>query len=260
MKKFKLLLASVPLLLINNVYANALHYKVEVVYFDDTVFTGEFDYDATTQKITNLHGQLDDTLMQVENPPELLDINYQLNSYSDGKGGITAYAYAMNTTEITTDPPINNNVMVAINFNASNPTLGPTDLNELAYMDCSYIGLMGNTCMYHLAYHDPVFPMDGGHGILSETITLADNQVPSPVDSSATSSDCLFNWAEQNYSVLFAPAAMSQTLAPYYYRYYSEKNAYLGVNTADNHVYYLGADNTLLDVGSLSEWLPRSGC
>ncbi|MDF1584432.1 MAG: hypothetical protein P1P78_14145 [Methyloprofundus sp.] len=248
MKKSKLLLASMPLLLINNAYANALHYNVEVVYFDDTVFTGSFDYDATTQKITNLQGSLDDTLMGNIEP-----ITYQLNAHSDNEGGITAYAYAMNTTEISTNPPVNNNVMVAINFNAIDPTLGATDSNQLAYMDCSLGGLMGQTCMYHLADHDPVFPMAGGHGILSETITLADTPV--------LTSDCLFNWAQANYSDLFAPEAMmSQTLAPFYYRYYPATNTYLGVNSADNHVYYLDADNTLIDVGSLSQWLPQAGC
>jgi hypothetical protein len=57
-----------------------------------------------------------------------------------------------------------------------------------------------------------------------------------------------------------APAAASQSLPPYYYRYYSTQNVYLGVNTHDNHVYYLDADNTLSDVGPLSKWLPLAGC
>jgi len=246
MKKFKLLLASVPLLLISN--ANADLYNVKLVYIDDTVFTGSFDYDATTQEINNLQGSLDDTLMgNVE------EIKYQLDAHGDGKGGITAYAYAMETMDINTNPPINNNVMVAINFNATDPTLGSTDESQLAYMDCSAGALMGQTCMYYLADHNPVVPMAGGHGLLSETITRA--------GSPESSSDCLFNWAETNYPSLFAPAAgASQNLTPYYYRYYSTQNAYLGVNTADNHVYYLGADNTLLDVGSLSGWLLTAGC
>jgi predicted outer membrane repeat protein len=49
-------------------------------------------------------------------------------------------------------------------------------------------------------------------------------------------SDCLFNWAERVYPNLFAPAgAISNTLAPYYYRHYSQTNAYLGTSSADNH-------------------------
>ena len=79
----------------------------------------------------------------------------------------------------------------------------------------------------------------------------------------ASSSDCLFNWAERTYPTLFAPAgASSNTLAPYYYRYYSQTNAYLGTSSADNHVYYLGplSSNAILDVGVLSTWLTAASC
>ncbi len=75
--------------------------------------------------------------------------------------------------------------------------------------------------------------------------------------------DCLFNWAESNYPSLFAPAgATSNTLASYYYRYYSQTNAYLATSSIDNHVYYLGSlsNNTILDVGALSTWLALAGC
>jgi hypothetical protein len=76
-------------------------------------------------------------------------------------------------------------------------------------------------------------------------------------------SDCLFNWAERNYPNLFAPAgAMSSTLAQYYYRYYSQTNAYVATSSADNHVYYLGplSNNSILDAGALSGWLSTAGC
>jgi len=76
-------------------------------------------------------------------------------------------------------------------------------------------------------------------------------------------SDCLFNWAEGNYPNLFIPAgAMSNTLAPYYYRYYSQTRAYLATSSADNHVYYLGPspNNAIVDVGALSPWLSTAGC
>lgn len=74
--------------------------------------------------------------------------------------------------------------------------------------------------------------------------------------------DCLFNWAERTYPTLFAPAAASATFAPYYYRYYSLTNAYLGTSSVDNHVYYVGSisSNALLDVGALSTWLVSAGC
>jgi subtilisin family serine protease len=75
--------------------------------------------------------------------------------------------------------------------------------------------------------------------------------------------DCLFNWAEKTYPTLFAPAgATSTTLAPYYYRYYSQTNAYLGTSYADNHVYYRGplSNNSIVDEGPMSGWLTTAGC
>jgi hypothetical protein len=44
------------------------------------------------------------------------------------------------------------------------------------------------------------------------------------------------------------------------YRYYSATNAYLGVSSADNHVYYQAVDGRLQDEGLLSVWLPLAGC
>ncbi len=74
--------------------------------------------------------------------------------------------------------------------------------------------------------------------------------------------DCLFNWAERTYPTLFAPAAASIALVPWYYRYYSQTDAYLGTSSADNHVYYLGpmSSYALLDAGELSTWLATAGC
>jgi hypothetical protein len=73
--------------------------------------------------------------------------------------------------------------------------------------------------------------------------------------------ECLFDWAESFYPGLFSPrGAGTQTLAPYVYRYYAGTNAYVGVSSADNHVYYLGPDGVLLDVGDLSAWLPLARC
>lgn len=245
----QLLTITVPLLINTGiVQAESRPYNVELVFWDDTVFRGSFEYDTENQQITNLQGQLDDTLMgNIEAINHLLKVEY------DGRGGITAYAYQQNTTEISTNPPKNNNVMVAINFNATDPSLGASDSNQLAYMDCSPGGLMGQTCMYHLSWHNPVYPMEGGHGVLSQTIT--------PSDGQPSNSDCLMNWAEQTYPDLFAPAdIIPKTLPPYYYRFYSHSNAYLGVSATDSHVYYLGADGNMFNVGALRNWLADTGC
>ncbi len=73
--------------------------------------------------------------------------------------------------------------------------------------------------------------------------------------------ECLFNWAEKNYSALFTPSGSSTMVGSNYsYRYYPASNAYLGVSSVDNHVYYLGSDGNLQDEGLLSNWLPKAGC
>lgn len=72
---------------------------------------------------------------------------------------------------------------------------------------------------------------------------------------------CLLNWAEKNYPQLFAPkASVNQVQLPYAYRYYKNTNAYVGVSAADNHVYYLGSNGILQDVGTLTSWLKTAGC
>lgn len=79
--------------------------------------------------------------------------------------------------------------------------------------------------------------------------------------TTVSATECLFNWAETNYASLFSPAgAVTQTSAPYTYRYYKNTNAYVGISSANNDVYYLGPDGSLLDVGSLSGWLAKAKC
>ena len=73
--------------------------------------------------------------------------------------------------------------------------------------------------------------------------------------------ECLLNWAENAYSNLFSPAgAISQFQSPYTYRYYRNTNSYVGVSSINNHVYYLGPDGVLQDVGDLSGWLTTALC
>lgn len=236
---------------LNPVQAKPVRYQVKLVLIDDTEFRGTFDYDVNTQEITNLHGLLADTLMTID----LVPIGYQFDVKKDGKGGITASVYRLKTTKIATTPNINNNVYATINFNAKDPTLGVTDITQVGYMDCSSGGLMGDTCMYDLSWHDPVFPMAGGKGVRSEVIKIADNPI--------SHSDCLFDWAEKNYPTLFSPAlgsTNSQSLLPYYFRFYADQKAYLGISSKDNHIYYLPANGVLKDVGYAYDLLEQSGC
>lgn len=76
-------------------------------------------------------------------------------------------------------------------------------------------------------------------------------------------SDCLFDWAETIYPDLFNPPhAKSAVAAPYYYRYYSGTDTYVGVSTDDNHVWLLGpaTGNQVHDVGPVNNFLGLAGC
>ena len=74
--------------------------------------------------------------------------------------------------------------------------------------------------------------------------------------------ECLFNWAQTFHSDLFSPAVQEvQFSDPYTYRYYPTTNSYVGVSSADNHVYYQGpTDLSPRDLGDLSIFLQESGC
>ena len=73
--------------------------------------------------------------------------------------------------------------------------------------------------------------------------------------------ECLFNWAEKNYPNLFAPTGFPSAISTAYtYRNYSSTNAFIGVSSANNHVYYAGQDGNSQDEGPLSNWLYMAGC
>jgi imidazolonepropionase-like amidohydrolase len=73
--------------------------------------------------------------------------------------------------------------------------------------------------------------------------------------------ECLFNWTEGTYPDLFAPSgSLTTDSSDYTYRHYSATNAYAGVSSVDNDVYYKAADGILKNVGPLSDWLTKAGC
>jgi hypothetical protein len=73
--------------------------------------------------------------------------------------------------------------------------------------------------------------------------------------------ECLLDWAQTFYPSLFSPLVSGlQFFSPYTYRYYKDTNAYVGVSSTNNHVYYQGPDGVLQDVGDLSAWLTTAGC
>jgi len=87
------------------------------------------------------------------------------------------------------------------------------------------------------------------------------NELPTATPN--TASDCLFNWAEQQYASFLSPAgATSATTGNYYYRHYTGTNSYLATSNTDNHLYYLGpaTGNVVTDLGAVSTWLTQAGC
>ncbi|MDD2556750.1 MAG: hypothetical protein PHH87_00525 [Desulfuromonas sp.] len=73
--------------------------------------------------------------------------------------------------------------------------------------------------------------------------------------------NALFDWLEAQYPEYISPAGQpSTTIANYYFRYYPATNSYLGLDSKNNHVYYLGPlHNGLLDLGLASYWHEQMG-
>jgi hypothetical protein len=81
--------------------------------------------------------------------------------------------------------------------------------------------------------------------------------------ASASQNDCVFDWLESTYPTLVMPKkTASQSFGNYYFRYYTSSNAYVALNAADNHLYYLGAasNQSLADLGSITSWQTKAGC
>ncbi len=80
-----------------------------------------------------------------------------------------------------------------------------------------------------------------------------------------SASDCLLNWAEDNYPTLFVPSRpASQTFGSYILRTYSQTGTYLALSADPNgRVYYYqpsAGSNALLDLGLISTWKTQAGC
>ena len=105
----------------------------------------------------------------------------------------------------------------------------------------------------------------GGHGgfmLNSANVELALSTYATvlavPTNAEA---DCLFNWGEDRYPVDFVPRRPASLVsAPYYYRYYATTQVYLGVSSADNHLYHLDARGVMTDLGLAATWSAQAGC
>lgn len=56
----------------------------------------------------------------------------------------------------------------------------------------------------------------------------------------ASDTDTLFNWAENNYPTYFPTHQTTQNIAPWLFRFYPDTNVYAGVNTDNNGVFVFG--------------------
>lgn len=113
-------------------------------------------------------------------------------------------------------------------------------------------------------YHTYAIKSDGSLWGWGST-TVANTKTPKPIMASVTvsSSDCLFNWAEQQYASFLSPSgATSATAGNYYYRHYTGTNSYLATSSTDNRLYYLGPATgpAPFDLGAVSTWLTQAGC
>lgn len=135
---------------------------------NDSIFTGSFTLNSTTQSVTGLAGSLTESMTGP--PMQTVPLRFQLSSVSDGAGGLLVTTFALNTTNVfaeggfpasseglyfgypsTTNPSAGGagNAFATIYVNRANPTAAPTpaQINQLAYGDCFAGGMMGDTCM-----------------------------------------------------------------------------------------------------------------
>jgi len=186
-----------------------------------------------------------------------------------------AYAGTVSLKSGMIDDSQKSEISYTANFSAGNVSFARRVSSELDYdfLEFYIDGILKNRWSGEVPWAVVNFPIAAGthtlrwryvkdEGVSTGSDAAWIDSVVLPTHTLAAPADCLFNWAERDYPSLFAPAAISNTVAPYYYRYYSQTNAYLGVSAADNHLYYLGpaSSYSLVDAGPLSGWLAAAGC
>lgn len=153
-------------------------YQVKATIFEpatqpnDSIFTGTFMLNSTTQTVSGLNGSLTESMTHIGDgiPMTTVPLSYQLSALSDGAGGLLVSSFALNTSNVFSEggfaasspglyygwPAATNpaaggigNAFVTVYINLANPTaaLTQTQINKLAYGDCFAGGMMGDTCM-----------------------------------------------------------------------------------------------------------------
>ena len=112
----------------------------------------------------------------------------------------------------------------------------------------------GNTSAFNEL---PVSPRPATCGDVSAaSLAMVTSARELPARATLSDSDRVFNYLEAAFPQYVAPASSaSATAAGYYYRFYAQSNAYVGVK--DGQVWYIGpaTQNTLLALGSQADWL-----
>ncbi|MBP6008879.1 MAG: hypothetical protein KA740_14405 [Rhodoferax sp.] len=155
--------------------ANVLtNYQVTARFFEpdtqpnDSIFTGTFTLNSTSQTVSGLSGHLTESMT---GPPMItVPLTYQLSSVSDGAGALLVTTFALNSTNVFSEggflasslglyygypsalsPAAGGvgNSFATIYVNPANPTaaLTQSQINLLGYGDCAAGGMMGDTCM-----------------------------------------------------------------------------------------------------------------
>ncbi len=184
-----------------------------------------------------------------DNSPNSADNVQTLNNT---RAAVAAFASPLLVTLTASANPINYMGSTTLNWSSANANSCSA---TTSYGWSGSVPLSGNATVTPTSSSTYTLACVGNGGAsLSKSVTVK-------VTVNPNSLTCLFNWAEINYSTLFAPSgAPMQTWDVYTYRYYSATKAYLGISSTNNDVYYEGHDGNLQDVGALSYWLSKAGC
>jgi hypothetical protein len=175
--------------------AGGTTYKVILTFYEDetipnnSIFTGVFTYDPTTQTPSNLYGSLTESMTQetsvTTSEMTAVALSYQLSSVSDGDGGKLVSSFHLDNTNVfegggfTTGNTIyygypkdkrpdqggTGNAYITIDVNLTDPaesSLTTTLLDRLVYGDCTNLGMMGRVCMTGQAQVSPYVGSMGG--------------------------------------------------------------------------------------------------
>ena len=114
------------------------------------------------------------------------------------------------------------------------------------------IAVRGNPFEKFKILEYPDLVLSGGRAVVNKFIS----------HSSEAEINCFFNWAEGKYSGALEPSGATTKISGVYsYRHYPGTKAYLGVSSADHHLYYMNEDDGQLhDQGLLVNWLRVSEC